>query len=362
MRFLLLIVSFLIGLAVAPEDGRTASILPTHEFTLKNGLRVIVVPVHRSHVVSHNLLVHAGAADDPLGHSGVAHFLEHMQFKGTPTHPEGVYSKQVERMGGQYNAFTSADMTGYYVTIAKEHLAEIMSLEADRMMHLAPAADAYLTERDVVLEERRMRTDNVPASLLSEALNAALFRHHPYGTPIIGWAHEMLLLDEISAKTFLKQYYTPHNVVLLLVGDIDEAEAKTLAEKYYGAWQGVDAPSRHWVSEPPRIASETVTLRHPTVNVKQWSRTYTAPSLGMDSKDIASRIMPLVLAEEILGHPRTGVLYRELVEKQKLATAVSVGYNPYVIGPGTMEIAITPAEKRFPTSASQSLSGDDGGL
>ncbi len=343
MRRLFLLIAALVGLT-SLQDASAGAALEVHEFSLENGLQVVVVPIHRSHVVSHNLLIHAGASDDPLGHSGVAHFLEHMQFKGTPTHPEGEYSRQVERLGGQYNAFTTADMTGYYVTIAKEHLPDIMNLEADRMMHLAPAADSYITERDVVLEERRMRTDNIPASLLSEAVEAALFRHHPYGTPIIGWAHEMVKLDEVAAKAFLKQYYTPHNVVLLLVGDIDEAEAKTLATTYYGPWKGEKAPARNWVSEPPRITSEVVTLRHPTVNVREWERTYIAPSFGADGKETAARIMPLVLAEEILGHPRTGVLYRELVEKRKVATAVSIGYNPYMIGPGTLEVGITPAE------------------
>jgi zinc protease len=342
MRLFSFVACMMMALAV-PSYAASPALTP-HEFTLKNGLRVIVVPVHRSPVISHNLLIHAGAADDALGHSGVAHFLEHMFFKGTPTTPEGEYSKQVERMGGRYNAFTSADMTGYYVTIAKLHLPQIMALEADRMMHLAPVSKVYGTERDVVLEERRMRTDNSPAALLSEAVDAALFRHHPYGTPVIGWAHEMALLNEASAKAFLARFYTPHNAVLLLVGDIEEAEARTLAERYYGAWQGAAALPRNWVSEPPRITSETVTLRHPTVKVAQWTRTYIAPSFGGDRKDTATRIMPLIVAEEILGHPRTGVLYKEMVEKRKLATSVSVGYNPYVIGPGTVQVSITPTE------------------
>jgi zinc protease len=316
--------------------------VPIATFTLKNGLTVVVASLHRAPVISHNIMIYAGAADDPLGHSGVAHFLEHMLFKGTPTFPEGSYSKEIERMGGQYNAFTSADMTGYYVTVAKEHISKVMELEADRMMNLAPKSTLYQTERDVVIEERRMRTDNSPAALLGEALNAALFRHHPYGTPIIGWAHEIALLDETSAQAFLRRFYTPSNAALILVGDITEAEARTLAQRYYGAWEGKPKQPRKWVSEPPRIASDTVVLRHPTVQQPQWTRSYLAPSLGEPKNDNTPHIMPLLIAEEVLGNARTGVLYRSLVEDKEMATSVSVSYNPFSIGAGTLDVSITP--------------------
>jgi zinc protease len=320
-----------------------ATPVPIHEFTLKNGLRVVVVSLHRSPVVSHNLMIAAGAADDPLGASGVAHFLEHMMFKGTPTVPEGDYTARIERLGGQFNAFTSADMTGYYVTIAKEHLPEIMTLEADRMMHLAPKPETYLTERDVIVEERRMRTDNVPVALLGEAMNAVLFPHHPYGTPIIGWAHEMKTLNQAQVEAYKETHYIPANAVLVLVGDMTETEARQLAETHYGAWQGGAKPSRTWVSDPPRITSSTVTLRDANVHVPQWTRSYIAPSFGTNRDQTESRIMPLILAEEILGNARTGVLYTELVEKRKVATDVSISYNPYVLGEGTFDVTITPA-------------------
>jgi zinc protease len=320
-----------------------ATPVPIHEFTLKNGLRVVVVSLHRSPVVSHNLMIAAGAADDPSGASGVAHFLEHMMFKGTPTVPEGQYTARIEKMGGQFNAFTSADMTGYYVTIAKEHLSEVMALEADRMIHLAPKRESYLTEREVILEERRMRTDNVPAALLGEAMNAATFPHHPYGTPIIGWAHEMKILSQVHVEAFKAKHYVPANAVLVLVGDVTEAEAKKLAEAHYGEWVGGAQQARNWVLDPPRITSKAVTLRDANVRVPTWMRCYVAPSFGANRDLAESRIMPLILAEEILGNARTGVLYTELVEKRKVATDVSVSYNPYMLGEGTFDISITPA-------------------
>jgi zinc protease len=319
-----------------------ASALDISSFTLENGLTVVVAPVHRVPVISHHLMIYAGAADDPLGHSGVAHFLEHMLFKGTPDVPEGEYSRQVEGMGGQYNAFTSADMTGYYVTVAKAHLETVMKLEADRMMHLAPKPDMYITEKAVVIEERKLRVDTNPAALLNEAMNAALFRHHPYGTPIIGWAHEMALLDEPTAKAFLHRFYTPSNAALILVGDITVEEAKTLTKRYYGGWIGAPKQHRNWVDEPPRNASDSLVMHHENVTLPRMGRSYLAPGIS-NSKDIAGSVMPLIIAEELLGHPRTGLLYRELVEKQKLATDVSVDYNPFVIGPGTLDVSMTPA-------------------
>ena len=336
MRIILAILTIFFAAPLNAED------VQFHEFKLENGLRVVVAPMPNSPAISHNLLFYAGAADDALGSSGVAHYLEHILFKGTPNIPEGEYSNIIERLGGQYNAFTSADMTGYYVTIAKEHIEKVMELEADRMQHLQPASTAWSKEREVVLEERRLRTDNNPAALLSEAMNAALFRHHPYRIPIIGWAHEISQLGEVSARVFLSKHYTPHNAVLILVGDIDKDKANSLAETYYGSWNGAPKPARQWVQEPIRQVSQTVTLHHETVTVPRLTYAYAAPSLGTAGNP--NEIMPLLLAEELLGNPRTGILYEALVKERKLATDVSVSYSPFSIGPSQIRIGLVPAE------------------
>ncbi len=328
--------------ALLPASLRASEPLQFTDRTLDNGLRVIVVPMHRAPVVSHTLLFYAGAADDPLGDSGVAHYLEHMFFKGTPKVPDGEYARRIEQLGGQYNAFTSADMTGYYVTVAKQHLATVMELEADRMIHLAPPADSYDAERDVILEERRLRTDVSPPALLSEAINAALFRHHPYGRPIIGWAHEMAQLNEAAAMAFFKQYYAPSNAVLMIVGDVTQEEGLSLAQLHYGSWEAVEKPERSWVSEPPRRADHQLTLYHENVTAPRIVRRYAVSSLGSDAQVSVS--MALLFAEELLGNARTGMLYRSLVKEQKLATNVQVYYSPFSLGEATLSVVLTPVE------------------
>lgn len=312
-----------------------------HRFTLQNGLEVVVVPQGNSAVVSHMLLFRAGAADDPLGSSGVAHYLEHLLFKGTKNVPEGEYSTRIDRMGGEHNAFTSADMTGYYVMADAKHLSEIMALEADRMQHYQPSDAAYAKERAVIIEERRLRIDNNPAALLDEALNAALFRHHPYGTPIIGWLHEMEQLNKTKARHFFDRYYVPNNAILLLIGNVTEAEARRLSELHYGKWRTADPISREWVNEPPRNTQDKLVMHHENVQQPRLYRSYPAPSFGQHLTE-NSDIYALLLAEELLGNERTGFLYRRLVEKEKVASAVSVSYFPFSRGMSVIEFSVTP--------------------
>jgi zinc protease len=336
MRILFAVIIALLSLPLHAKD------VVFHEFKLENGLRVVVAPMPNSPAISHNLLFFAGSADDALGSSGVAHYLEHVLFKGTPTVPEGEYSKIIERLGGDYNAFTSTDMTGYYVTIGKQHIAKVMELEADRMQHLAPSQEAYSKEREVVLEERRLRTDNNPAALLYEAMNVALYRHHPYRIPIIGWSHEINQLGEVPAKAFLAKHYTPANAVLVLVGDVSKEQAETLTKKHYGAWNGAPKPARQWTSEPVRQVSQTVSLHHETVTVPKINIAYIAPSLATAGNP--NEVMPLLLAEELLGNPRTGILYERLVKQQKLATEVSISYSPFSLGMSQVNVSLVPAQ------------------
>jgi zinc protease len=296
-------------------------------------------------VISHTLLFYTGAADDPRGASGLAHYLEHLLFKGTPTTPEGEYSKHIEALGGQYNAFTSYDMTGYYVTIAKEHLPTVMRLEADRMQHLTPPETAYAKEREVILEERRLRVDTRPNALLSEEMRAAQFKQHPYGRPIIGWAHEMRTLDKDKAMRFYRTYYTPANAVLVLVGDITAKQAEQLARTHYGSWQGKAPPERNWLQEPPQRTRHRLAYHDASVKKPRLVRRYTVPSLGTAQSPAEERqAMALMLGEEWLGHPRYGVLYNALVKEQELATEVSVYYDGFRRDTAQFGLRLVPAK------------------
>src|SRR3712207_5266536 len=198
----------------APSFERTDGGGPeVSSFTLGNGLEVVVIPDHRVPVATHMIWYRNGSADDPSGQSGIAHFLEHLMFKGTKRHPAGEFSKVVSGLGGQENAFTSFDYTAYFQRVAREHLGTMMEFEADRMENLLIEESVVAPERDVVLEERRMRVETDPAAQLSEAMAASLFLHHPYGTPIIGWMHEIEGLNREHALSYYRHFYTPENEI-----------------------------------------------------------------------------------------------------------------------------------------------------
>jgi zinc protease len=228
-------------------------------------MQVVVIPDHRTPVVTHMVWYQNGSADDPPGKSGIAHFLEHLMFKGTKAHPKG-FSDLIAELGGQENAFTAYDYTAYFQRVAKEHLATMMSLEADRMTGLILTDDVVAPERDVVLEERRMRTDTDPAQQLNEAVQASLFPHHPYGTPVIGWGHEIETLDRGDALTYYERFYTPVNAILIVAGDVEAAEVGRLARETYGRIAAREKPPRRFrPQEPEPRAHRLVTLEDPKV-------------------------------------------------------------------------------------------------
>jgi len=317
--------------------------MKTQEFTLDNGLKVVVLPHPRAPIVTHMLWFAAGGADEPQGKSGVAHFLEHMMFKGTPKHPKDSYSHLVDGMGGQHNAFTSDDFTAYYATVAKEHLEEIMELESDRVMHIAPPKDSYASERQVVLEERRMRTDNDPSARMAEALDAKMFAPHPYSIPVIGWPQEIAKLGEADVMGFFHQHYVPKNATLLVVGDVDAAQVKALAQKYYGPWMLEKAkesvPARVWKDVAVKKEAIVETLHDNTVKQPQWQRQYMAPSLGYGDK---AQVFPLIVMADMLCGGTTSELHRMLVVEQKKASSVSCGYNAFARGPSEFSVEIIP--------------------
>jgi zinc protease len=308
-------------------------------FTLKNGLEVIVIPNHRVPAVSHTLWFKIGAADDPRGKSGLAHYHEHAMFLGTSKYKAGDYSNIIARNGGEQNAFTGYDATAYYINISKENLPLAMEMESDRMNELT-ASDADMEkEKQVIIEERRMRIDNNPDAMLAEQVNAALFRNHPYHMPVIGWQHEMDGLTRQDVIDFHETWYHPGNAILIVSGDVTAEEVKRLAEKYYGKIPKADVPARIWTDEPPQRASRHMVMRHTQVTQPELSRTYFSSSLGYGKKEDA---LPLFVLAHVLGGGKTSRLYRSLVTEQKLASDVDVDYNGFSRGPSEFFIGITP--------------------
>ena len=308
-------------------------------FTLKNQLEVVVIQNHRIPAVSHMIWYRIGAADDPPGKSGLAHYHEHMMFEGTGKFKSGDYTDIIARHGGKDNAFTGYDATSYYVNIAKENLPLVMEMEADRMRGLKPTDEGAEKEKQVIIEERRQRIDNNPDALLHEQVNAALYRNHPYHWPVIGWMHEMEGLTKNDVLNFHNTYYHPNNAILIVSGDITAAELKPLAEKYYGDLKPAPIPPRRWHSEPPQNTARRLTLHHHNVKQPVWTRSYAADSLGDGKKENA---LPLYVLSQILAGGRTSRLYQSLAVEQKLVTQVDADYNAFSIGPSDFTFTLIP--------------------
>ena len=309
-------------------------------FTLGNGMQVVVIPDRRAPVVTQMVWYKVGAADEPQGKAGIAHFLEHLMFKGTAQVPAGEFSRIVRRHGGEDNAFTSQDFTAYYQRIAKDRLDLVMGLEADRMRNLQLTDQAVLPEREVIKEERRQRTDNDPANRLGEQLDAALYLAHPYGKPVIGWMSEMSELNRDDAIAFYRQHYTPSNAVLVVAGDVNPSEVKALADKHFGVLPNSAQPqSRIRTSEPDPVASRRVTLADPRVATPMIQRTYLAPSYRTAKPGEAEALEVLA---EVLGGNATSRLYRSLVVNQQVAAQAGASYSGENLDSGNFVLYATP--------------------
>jgi zinc protease len=317
-------------------------IVPAHaeprasEFTLSNGMEVVVIPDHRAPVVTHMVWYKVGAADEPKGHSGIAHFLEHLMFKSTDKIAMGEFSKIISRLGGQDNAFTGQDVTSYHQRIAKGQLRKVMDMEADRMAHLRLTKDEVATERQVILEERRSRIDNNPTALLDEQMNAALYLSHPYGIPVIGWEHEMAKLSREDAMRFYKRYYAPNNAIVVVAGDVTPEEVKKLAEETYGTVPAnPEVDGRDRPQEPPPIAARQVVLKDARAGNASFHRYYVAPSYTT-GKPGEAEALDLLL--KIVADGATSRLYRKLVVEDKIAATTGGGYSGWALDSGAASL------------------------
>ncbi len=323
---------------VAGEPAQ-AGVFNPESFTLPNGMQVVVVENRRVPVVTHMVWYKCGSADEAPGKSGIAHFLEHLMFKGTPSVPPGEFSKIVARNGGQDNAFTSYDYTGYFQNVAKDRLELVMKLEADRMANLVLTDAEVDPERKVILEERRQTLDNSPAQKLGEQMRAAQFMNSPYGRSIIGWEHEMRGLTTQDAIDWHKRYYTPNNAILVVGGDITMAELKPLAEKYYGAVKPRPVPERARPQEPVQHAARRITMESGQVRQPSWRRTYLAPSVQRGATEHAYALQVL---SELLGGGATSRLHRALVVDGAIAVSANSWYDPGAIDLTTFGMAASP--------------------
>jgi zinc protease len=316
-----------------------AKVFSPETFTLENGLQVVVIASRRAPVVTQMVFYKVGGTDETPGKSGLAHFLEHLMFRGTKTYGPGQFSAIVARLGGNENAFTTADYTAYHQSVAIEALPRVMELEADRMANLVLDRKTVDTEREVILEERRQRIDNDPSAQLSEMLNAVLYLNHPYRIPVIGWEHEMEGLTTEDVQAFYGHWYAPNNAILVLSGDISAAEAKPLVEKYYGPVARREVPQRIRPTEPQQFAPRRVTLESAEVQQPSWVRIYQAPSYAGAKNGQAYALDVLA---QILGGGSTGRLYRHLAVEQKLAAGVWGYYDGDRIDIGSFTFAATP--------------------
>ncbi len=322
----------------APVTGVAGLFNPT-TFTLDNGMQVVVVENHRAPVVAHWVWYKVGTADSPVGKSGLPHYLEHLMFKGTDKIPPGEFSKIVARLGGNDNAMTSYDFTAYFQMIARDRLETVMEMEADRMVNLRLAEEDAVTERDVILEERRSRVDNEPASLLGERLAAVQYLNHPYRLPVIGWFHEIQSFTREDALSFYRTWYAPNNAVLVVVGDITAAELRPLAERTYGKIPSRPVPPRHRLAEPPQTSERVVVLRHDRVRQPSVTISYLAPSYNTEGGE---RAYALEVLAELFGSGTTSRLYRALVVDRGLAAGAGAFYRGSSLDQTTFRIYATP--------------------
>ena len=310
-------------------------------FTLDNGMNVIVVEDHRAPVVVHMVWYRAGSADEPPGASGVAHFLEHLLFKGTKTLAPGEFSATVARNGGNDNAFTSYDYTAYYQRVAADRLELMMRMESDRMINIQLGEEDIATERDVIIEERNQRVENSAGALFREQRNAAQYLNHRYGVPIIGWQHEMYELGLQDALSFYDIYYSPNNATLVVAGDVSPEDVHTLAKKYYGAIPAnPNLPERVRAQEPRQMAERRLIFEDARVSQPYVSRSYLAPERDSGDQTTAAA---LTLLAEILGGGTTSVMAQKLQFDSNIAVHSSVYYDGMALDDTNFSLAVVPA-------------------
>jgi zinc protease len=315
--------------------------LQVSQFTLANGLELVVLPNNRAPVVTHMIWYKVGAADEPPGKSGIAHFLEHLMFKGTERHPAGEFSGAVAATGGQENAFTTQDVTAYFQRVPRETLGTVMKFEADRMNGLVLTDEVVRPELNVVLEEWNQRVGNQPSARFNEQVEASLFLNHPYGKPVIGWRHEIEQLTRDDAVAFYRRFYTPNNAIVVIVGDVDPAEVKRLADETYGkVARRADPGPRLRPQEPPPAAVRSLVFADPRVDQPRLQRDYLVPSYASAANPAEPAALEVL--SHVLGAGVNSRLYRALVVEKPIALDVGTWYQGSMLDKTTFGISARP--------------------
>jgi zinc protease len=343
-RFTAFAAFLLVALVAAPPAPRaqetTAGTTKVAHFTLANGLELVVIPDHRAPIVTHMIWYRVGSADEVAGKSGIAHFLEHLMFKGTKEHAAGYFSQLIAGVGGRENAFTSSDYTAYFQRVPREHLARMMELEAERMTGLVLTDEVVLPERDVVLEEQNSRVANNPRARLGEQMEAALYLNHPYGRPVIGWRQEIEKLNRDDALAFYERFYGPNNAIVVVAGDVRPEEVRKLAEDTYGRIpRRFETEPRRRPQEPPPTAARRVTLADPRVEQPSLTRTYLVPSAATAKRGESEALEVLA---HVLGGGSNSRLYRALVVEKGMAVSAGAGYQGTSLDPTRFTVYAAP--------------------
>ena len=313
------------------------------EKTLSNGLKVIVKEDHRAPVIVQQIWYKAGSMDEITGKTGIAHVLEHMMFKGTKTVPMGEFSKRIAAAGGRENAFTSSDYTAYFQQLHKSKLPLAMQLESDRMHNLQLTEAEFSKEVNVVMEERRMRTDDEPRNLLNEKLMAAAYQEHPYQHPVIGWMNDLQTLSAADARDWYKSWYVPSNAVLVVAGDVKASEVFALAQRYYGVIPARKLPARKVFSEPPQLGVKRIVVKAPA-QLPQVVMAYHAPTISDPENEWQPYALQMLAG--ILDGNDSARLNKALVREQELASSAGAGYDSTSRGPSLFVLEGTPSEGR----------------
>lgn len=325
-----------IGLALLAGGAQAA----LTDVTLDNGMRVIVQEDHRAPVMVSQVWYRAGAMDEFNGTTGVAHVLEHMMFKGTPTVPPGEFSKRIAAAGGRENAFTSRDHTAYFQQMQKDRLELSMQLEADRMANLVISDELFAKEIQVVMEERRLRTDDQPQSVVYERLMATAYQAHPYRRPIIGWMDDLKNMTAQDARDWYARWYAPNNATLVVAGDVKADEVVALAKKHFGALPARALPERKPQDEPAQLGEKRIVVKAPA-QLPYLLMAWHAPMLKDWDKDNAPYALQILAG--VLSGNDSARLQKSLVKTRQIAVNASAGYDPVGRGPGLFMIDATPA-------------------
>lgn len=310
------------------------------EKTLSNGLKVIVKEDHRAPVLVQQIWYHVGSMDESTGTTGIAHVLEHMMFKGTKSVPPGDFSKRIAAAGGRENAFTSYDYTAYFQQLHKDKLELAMKLEADRMHNLVLSDAEFGKEIKVVMEERRMRTDDDPHALLFEQLMAMSFEEHPYHHPIIGWMNDLKTLTAADARHWYQTWYAPDNATLVVAGDVKAKEVFAMAQRYYGQIPSRALPKRKKFSEPAQLGIKRFTVKAPA-ELPLLLMAYHAPTIRDPQKDTTPYALEVLAG--VLDGNQSARLNKTLVREKQLASNAGAGYDSTARGPTLFTLEGTPS-------------------